>query len=200
MPTTHRISWADHEKAGINISQYKEDVFQMTGIHPTHDQIRQFIHSHTKSFFTAAYYTKNEESDHDGHHTVSKPRSSSHTISSSALKNPIHVHSGFKRELYPAFELIGPSIPEKSGQVYIEWGASGLKEWVNEYDVLREELPSRRRKKTRRYEPPEVEEGEKTTTRGENKYNDNTHFIPIRNDREVDSDDESFNMFDSDYD
>lgn len=194
MPTAHNISWAAHEKAGINITQYKRDVYDMTGVHPTRDQIRQFILSHTESFFGPNVGNTNKEQPAQDYATKeelsgiqeSKPSSyPTHPHTTGIIRNPIHVQSGYKRELYPAYELVSPAIGTKPGRVFVEWGASGRKEWVDELDVVRGELPSRRRTKTNRYEPFEDKKRDKILAE------DERYFVPIRSDGE--SDDDSYN-------
>jgi hypothetical protein len=181
MPTTHKISWATHEAAGININQYKKDVFDKTGVQPTHEQVQQFILSHYTDFFDEEKKEKktnkknNEQNDH------SKPRSNS-SDSGHVYKNPIRVRCGYKRMEHEAFELIGPGIHTKEGQVYVEWAISGLKEYVPEVDVVRGELPSRSRTKTNRYEPPDEDDSNRKP-RAKKKLplpTSDTHFLPIK--------------------
>jgi hypothetical protein len=189
-------------------------------MHPTHAQVRAFIHTYTKPFFrssTAAATsaaassnpTKQEETSCDN---SSLHQSKHHQHHNGLYRNPIHVHCGYKRELYPAYELLGPTIPEIPNKAYIEWG-NGIKEYVDEVDVVRGELPVRSRKKTDRYEPVEkfaaaandnntaVEvNGGKEKKRKRDMTHDDMHFKPIQSDSSSDEEESCTNIFESDGD
>lgn len=169
MPTTHKIPWRIHESAGVNIRQYQTDVLDKTGVAPTHEQVQQFISSHYNDFF-------NRKSRSDSENSNSRPN---HSIQ----KIPINVRCGYKRELHPAYELLGQSIKEREGHAYVEWGTSGLKEYVPKFDIVRE-LPSRSRTKTNRYEPPDEDGDGDKKPRAKRKspiHREDTHFLPIKN-------------------
>lgn len=203
MPTRHLISWADHEAAGINITQYKQDFLQRTGIPPTHAQIREFIQSHTRPFFGGNSLKADipQKPQKEEYRPSQKPHHS--TSGSHIFKNPINVYCGYKRELYPAYELLGPNLPEAPNKVYIEWG-NGKKELVDEAAVVRGELPMRSRKRTDRYEPV-VEKEEKSGKKRVMHDATKNRFRPISKDEAALDDDcsgsgESYNIFESDSD
>eukprot|EP00956_Cyclotella_meneghiniana_P023522 scaffold45950_cov87-Cyclotella_meneghiniana.AAC.3 len=175
MPTTHKIPWSIHEAAGVNIRQFQTDALDKTGVAPTHEQVQQFISSHYKDFFDRKSRSDSENSNNNNHN---RPNNNNNIS-----KNPIYVKCGHKHELHPALELLGPSIQEREGQVYVQWGTSGLKEYVKKCDVVRE-LQSRSRTKTNRYEPPDEEGDGNKKPRAKRKSpihkEDNAHFLPIK--------------------
>ncbi|KAL7485133.1 hypothetical protein ACHAW6_010738 [Cyclotella cf. meneghiniana] len=151
MPTIHYITLSDAEKAGIPLTlmeqRYAREIVEETGIPPTRDQILEYI----QKKLPGECLSENVSHEKKG------------SVCSSLLsKNPIFVKNGNKQELHDAWELIGPDVEKRSGYVWIEWGISGLKEFVLESDVVRGELPSRTRRKTDRYADGNEEENKQS--------------------------------------
>ncbi|KAL3788305.1 hypothetical protein HJC23_002879 [Cyclotella cryptica] len=173
MPTIHYVQLSEIEKAGIEMTpmenRYAREIIQETGIPPTRDQIHDYI----------------EKSQLDEWVPTNVPREMkcSSSAPSIFLKKPIFVKNGNKQELHDAWELIGPDVEKRRGYVWIEWGISGLKEFVLESDVVRGGLPSRTRKKTDRY-MDRKEEDKKQPARKKTKLSPppaaNSHFVPIK--------------------
>ena len=201
MPTTHKISWATHQEAGINIIQYQKDVCDKTGIPPTNDQIQQFIMSHYQDYFEKQRQQEEGQSEPQLQVQQNQSKSSEGIVKrnpSSLIRNPIHVRCGYKRELHPAFELIGSNNDQIiKGKCHIEWGCNGKKAYVDEVDVVRGELPSRSRTRTDRYEPSEENDDKKP--RSKKKLDkEKTHFKPIHN-ANVPLDDHGNKIFDDSF-